>query len=195
MLPAVETSSAFNWLDWALLIILALSVLSGLVKGLVKQALDFVSLFAGLYLADRWSPQVSVWLNSSFNLGTGLRSLLIPVFGNYDLEPLALAVLSFLLVWGLVSIAFSLLGGILQSVARLPLLNTANRLMGGALGLLKGVVVVFIIASLLSFLPVGSSLGRTAANSYLVAEVQRLSPVFYQQLQALLNQIVQARLR
>ncbi len=194
MLSGVETT-AFNWLDWALLLILGLSILGGLVKGLVKQALDFVSLFVGLYLADRWSPQVSIWLNSTFNLGTGLRSLLVPVFGNYDLEPLALAVLSFLLVWGLVSIAFSLLGGVMQSVAKLPLLNTANRLAGGLLGLIKGVVVVFIIASLLSFLPVGSSLGRTATSSYMVAEVQRLSPVFYQQLQALLNQIVQTRLQ
>lgn len=192
-MPPIETT-AFNWMDWALLVILALSVFSGMFKGLVKQALDFASLFVGLFLADKWAPQVSVWLNSTFNLGTSLRTLLVPIFGNYNLEPVALAVLSFLLVWGVVSVAFSLLGGVLQSVTRLPLLATANRLGGGLLGALKGGLVLFIVASLLSFLPADSSLGSTAKNSYLVAEVQKLSPAFYQHLQALLNRIVQSRL-
>jgi len=192
MVPPIETT-AFNWMDWALLLILAASVLSGMFKGLVKQALDFASLFVGLFLADKWAPQVSVWLNSTFNLGTSIRALLIPLFGNYSLEPVALAVLSFLLVWGVVSIAFSLLGGILQSVTRLPILATANRLGGGLLGALKGALTIFIVASLLSFLPASSSLGSTAKSSYVVTEVQKLSPSFYQHLQALLNRIVQAR--
>lgn len=192
MVPPIETT-AFNWMDWALLLVLAASLLSGMFKGLVKQALDFASLFVGLFLADKWAPQVSVWLNSTFNLGTSIRALLIPLFGNYSLEPVALAVLSFLLVWGVVSIAFSLLGGILQSVTRLPILATANRLGGGLLGALKGALTIFIVASLLSFLPASSSLGSTAKSSCVVTEVQKLSPSFYQHLQALLNRIVQAR--
>lgn len=193
-MPAIETT-AFNWVDWVLIIILGVAALSGMTRGLVKQALDFASLFVGLFLADKWAPKVSLWLNSTFNLGTSLRAFLTPIFGNYNLEPVALAVISFLVVWGIVSVAFSLLGGVLETAARLPLLATANRLGGAALGALKGAVVVFIVASLLSFLPVNSGLGSTASSSYLVGQVHSISPAFYQHLQTLMNRIVQSRLQ
>jgi membrane protein required for colicin V production len=191
--PGIETT-AFNWLDWALLIFLAVSVISGMTRGLVRQALGFASLFVGLFLAERWAPSVSVWLNSTFNLSKSLQAFLIPIFGNYDLEPVALGVISFLVVWGAVSIAFNLLGGVLQTVARLPLLATANRLGGAALGALKGAVVVVIVASLISFLPATSSLGATADNSYVVNQVHHVSPSFYQHLQELMNRIIQSSL-
>lgn len=193
-MQGIETT-AFNWMDWVLLVMLGLSIVSGLTRGLVRQALAFASLFVGLFLADKWAPQVSVWLNGTFNLGDSLRTFLTPLFGNYNLEPVALAVISFLVVWGLVSVAFNLLGGVLESVARLPLLATANRLGGGALGALKGAVILFIVASLLSFLPADSSLGTTARNSYIVEQVHTISPSFYQHLQALMNKIVQSRLQ
>lgn len=193
-MQAIETT-AFNWMDWLLVVILAVAALSGMTRGLVRQALGFASLFIGLFLADKWAPKVSLWLNNTFNLGGSLRAFLTPMFGNYDLEPIALAIISFLLVWGLVSVTINLLGGALETVARLPLLGTANRLGGGLFGALKGAVVVFIIASLLSFLPANSNLGSTAQNSYLVTQVHSLSPTFYQHLQELMNRIVQSRLQ
>lgn len=188
-------TASFNWMDWALVVILGITALSGMTRGLVRQALDFASLFVGLLLADMWAPKVSLWLNHTFNLGSSLRTFLTPIFGNYDLEPIALAIISFLAVWGLVSVTFNLLGGTLETVARLPLLATVNRLGGGVLGALKGAVVVFIVASLLSFLPANSNLGSTAQHSYLVTQVHSLSPTFYQHLQELMNRIVQSRLQ
>ena len=44
------------WIDWVMLGILAVSVLNGFVRGLVKQALGFAGLFVSLYLATGSCP-------------------------------------------------------------------------------------------------------------------------------------------
>lgn len=177
------------WIDWVMLGILALSVLNGLTRGLVKQALGFAGLFVSLYLADRWAPAVALWLNNSFDLSTHIRAFLLPLLGDYRLEPTVLAVLSYLLVWCLVSAAFGLLGLFLESVTKLPLVSSANRLGGAVLGALKGGVIVFIIASLLSFLPASTKLGSLGQRSYVAAQVRYISPVFYQHLRDLISRI------
>lgn len=177
------------WLDWVMLGILALSVLNGLTRGLVKQALGFAGLFVSLYLADRWAPAVAHWLNSSFDVSTHIRGLLLPILGDYRLEPTVLAVLSYLLVWCFISAAFGMLGLFLESVTKLPIISSVNRLGGAILGALKGGVIVFIIASLLSFLPASTKLGALGQRSYVGAQVRYISPVFYQHLQDLISRI------
>lgn len=177
------------WIDWVMLGILALSVLNGLTRGLVKQALGFAGLFVSLYLADRWAPAVAHWLNSSFDVSMHIRAFLLPILGDYRLEPTVLAVLSYLLVWCVVSAAFGMLGLFLESVTKLPIISSVNRLGGAILGALKGGVIVFIIASLLSFLPASTKLGALGQRSYVGAQVRYISPVFYQHLQDLISRI------
>lgn len=176
----------FTWFDWALIAVFALSVINGLSRGLVRQAVDFVGLFLGLYLANLFSPTVAKWLDSTFNLGSSLRAFLMPIFGSYELEPVLLAILSFILIWFGVGILLGLAGGMLETVARLPILASANRLGGAAFGALKGALVVFIMASLLSFVPIQTSLGTAVHRSYIVSQVRYLSPIFYEQLQNLI---------
>lgn len=177
------------WVDWVLLGILVLSTVNGLARGLVKQALGFAGLFVSLYLADRWAPAMAQWLNSSFDVSVRIREFLLPLLGDYRLEPTVLAVLSFLLVWCLVSAAFGILGLFLESVTRLPIVSSINKLGGAAIGALKGGVIVFIIASLLSFLPTSTQLGTLGQRSYVGAQVRYISPVFYESLQELIGRI------
>lgn len=177
------------WIDWVLLGILVLSIVNGLTRGLVKQALGFAGLFVSLYLADRWAPAMAHWLNSSFDLSTRIREFVLPLLGDYRLEPTVLAVLSYLLVWCLVSAAFGILGLFLESVTRLPIISSVNRLGGAVLGTLKGGIIVFIIASLLSFLPASTRLGALGHRSYVGAQVRYISPVFYEHLQELIGRI------
>ncbi|NLY53151.1 MAG: CvpA family protein [Firmicutes bacterium] len=184
-----EASLTFVWLDWVLLAILALSILEGFRQGLVKQALGFAGLFISLFLAGRWSPVVANWLNNSFNISSWLQRSFFPVFGDYRLEPIVLSVLSYLLVWLAVSIAIRLLGAFLDSVTRLPLISSANKLGGAILGALKGGVIVFIVASLISFLPASTKLGEIGQRSYIGAQVRYISPVLYQYLQELVSRI------
>lgn len=177
------------WIDWVMLGILALSIVNGLARGLVKQALGFAGLFISLYLADRWAPAMAQWLSSSFDMSIRIREFLLPLLGDYRLEPTVLAVLSYLLVWCLVSAALGILGLFLESVTKLPIIASVNKLGGAALGALKGGVIVFIIASLLSFLPAGTTLGALGQRSYVGAQVRYISPVFYESLQELIGRI------
>lgn len=183
------STEAFIWLDWVMLGILAVSILNGLRRGLVKQALGFAGLFISLYFADRWAPAVATWLNSSLDVSTHIRGFLLPLLGDYRLEPTVLAVLSYLLVWCVISVAFNILGIFLDSVAKLPLIASVNKLGGAALGALKGGIVVFMIASLLSFLPVSTKLGAAGQGSYIGTQVRYVSPMFYQHLQELIGRI------
>ncbi len=184
-----NAAGSFVWIDWVLLGILAFSVLNGYTRGLIKQALDFAGLFVSLYLAGRWAPIMAAWLNANFDISNHIRNFLLPLMGDYRLEPMVLSVLSYALVWCLVSAAFGLLGHFLESVAKLPILSSVNRLGGALLGALKGGIVVFIVASLLSFLPATTQLGAIAQRSYVATQVRYISPLFYQHLQELIGRI------
>ncbi|NLW16839.1 MAG: CvpA family protein [Firmicutes bacterium] len=182
-------AGTFIWIDWVLLGIFALSVLTGFTRGIVRQALDFAGLFVSLYFAGRWAPAMAAWLNNNFCLSNHIRNFLLPILGDYRLEPVLLSVLSYLLVWCLVSAVFGILGHFLESVAKLPLLSSVNRLGGALLGALKGGIIVFIIASLLSFLPATTRLGALAQRSYVATQMRYISPIFYQYLQELIGRI------
>jgi uncharacterized membrane protein required for colicin V production len=173
------------WIDWVFIAIFIISVLRGLSHGLVKQVLSLVSLFVSLFLAERWAPMVANWLNGQLAAEGHVAAFLSPMLGGSRWEPIAVAVLSFLLVWCFIGIFFYLLEAFLESVARLPLLSSVNRLGGAALGVLRGGFIVFVLASFISFLPSSTDLGKVAQDSYISAQVKTMSPVLYQQLQGL----------
>ena len=51
-----------NWLDIVIIVVLALSVLSGLVRGFIRTVLGLAGLILGIYLAGRYYVAFGNWL-------------------------------------------------------------------------------------------------------------------------------------
>ncbi|MCR4396141.1 MAG: CvpA family protein, partial [Candidatus Saccharicenans sp.] len=122
-----------NWLDSLLLVILLVTFVIGLVKGFIRQVIGLLAVVGGLILAARYYT----WL--SWKLFRVVES---DFWRNG---------LSFLLIFFGVILAGWALSFILSKLMK-GTLSLTNHLLGGALGLLKGVLIgAVIILAMLSF--------------------------------------------
>lgn len=115
-----------NWLDIILLVILGLSVLFGIMKGLVRQIIGILAVIVGLILAVNYYPFVSNlfsrWLSSS-------------TLSNF---------IAFIVIFIIVLSMGGVLSFLFSKVMKGPL-KFVNNAMGGGLGLLKGLLICGVI--------------------------------------------------
>jgi len=122
-----------NWLDTLLLVILLVTFIIGLVKGFIRQIIGLLAVVLGLVLASRHYGWLSWKLYSRIESDFWRNGL------------------SFLIIFFAVVLAGWLVGFLLGKLMK-GTLSLANHLLGGALGLLKGVLIgAVIILAMLSF--------------------------------------------
>lgn len=122
-----------NWLDVILLIILLITFILGLIKGLIRQAIGILAVVLGVILASRHYP----WLSWKLH-----RYISSDFWRNC---------LSFLLIFLAVVLLGWLLAFLLSKLTKGPL-SLANHVLGGAFGLLKGLLIgAVIVFALLVF--------------------------------------------
>jgi membrane protein required for colicin V production len=137
-----------NWLDIVLLVILGLATLWGLRRGLIGVVIPLVGLVVGIVLAGVFYASIAE--------------------GIFNSEAAIAKVAGFLIVLIAVMVAASLVSKVLTGMVSLVMLGWANRLAGGALGLvLSGVLLGAVLALVASF-PLGG-LDSVVGNSALAA--------------------------
>jgi len=130
---------ALGWVDLALLVVLLLSLGLGLWRGFVLEALALlgwvVAYFVAVWLAPQWAPHLP--------LGEPGSSL------NHA-AAFAAAFLAVLIGWGLASRLVRLL------VNATPL-RGADRVLGAAFGLARGVLLLMLLAAAVALTPAARS--------------------------------------
>ena len=122
-----------NWLDIILLVILILTAIVGVFKGLVKQVIGLIAVILGLILASLFYEQAA------------------GIFETFIHNVLLCNFLGFLLIFVVVLIAGAVIGHLITKVMKGPL-ALANRLFGGVFGAVKGVLICGILVfALFSF--------------------------------------------
>jgi membrane protein required for colicin V production len=115
----------FNWFDIVLLVILAITVIIGAIKGFVRQIVGLLAVIFGLILAIKYYPYGK------------------DVFTFFRNEVLA-QLLGFFLIF-LIVLAVGWAINILLAKAVKGPFKTMNRIMGAGFGLLKGILVCVIV--------------------------------------------------
>jgi uncharacterized membrane protein required for colicin V production len=146
-----------NVVDWVALVLVALTALGGMRRGLVVTALSLGGLVAGGYAGSRIAPHV---------LSGGSRSAWTPLAG------LVGAVLGAVLLQTVAGIAGSLVRGGL----RLSPLRLVDSFGGLALGAASGVVLVWVLSATLLLVPGQSNLRRDVQRSAIVDRLDRAVP-------------------
>ena len=128
-----------GWVDWSLLVVLMLSVLIGLWRGLVFELLSLAAWVLAWIAATWWGPAVSAWL---------------PV-------PESAGVLRLAAGYVACFVAVLLLGAVLARLVRLLVsatpLRWIDRLLGGAFGAARGLLLLLAVATLVAWTPLGTS--------------------------------------
>ena len=127
-----------SWLDWALLAVLLLSALLGLWRGLVYEVLSLAVWVLAFVLAQAYAAPVGAWL---------------PVHGFS--EPLRLAA-GFAAVFVGAAFAGGLLAWLVKKLVESVGLRPVDRILGGAFGLARGMVILLGLAVVVSMTPLQS---------------------------------------
>lgn len=158
----------FNWLDWLIVVVLALSAVDGLRRGLLLGVLDLLSAAVGLGVALVAERGVGDWLAS-----------VIPA-----VSPALAHLAAFVLLVIVVQVAISAtLGRLVMAVAGAVAdgpLGGVDRLLGLLPGLVRGVITVALLLlpfALVPFAPlISQGIEQSTLGSRLVVAVLQVTP-------------------
>ena len=157
----MDTLRTLGWVDLTLLAVLALSIVIGLVRGLVFEVLSLLGWVAAYFAAQWLGPEVAPYVpigtpGSALNQGAAF----------------ALTFIASLIVWGLGARLVRLL--ISTSPLSLP-----DRVLGAGFGALRGMVLLLAIATVVALTPaVRAPAWRTSHGAaWLDALLQELKPM------------------
>lgn len=90
----------------------------------------------------------------------------------------ALTIVFFLLLASILLFVFKWLAQILSKLFKLPLIGTANKILGGILGVCKGVIVIVFICTVLDVLFAGgdNEIARAVNDSYVIGLLDNVNP-------------------
>jgi membrane protein required for colicin V production len=113
-----------NWFDYLLILLVTFSVIAGLMRGLLREAIGLITWLVAVWTAFHYSERVEPYLG-------GLLT-------NDALRPWAARLLIFLVVL----LLGTTLGVLIGHVVRVSVFSGADRFWGALFGLLRGFVVV-----------------------------------------------------
>ena len=129
-----------GWVDWTLFAMIAVSVLVGLWRGLVFEVLAVLGWLAAYFAAQWFAPELAPHLP----IGAAGSAL------NHAAAFAVVFVLA-LVIWGVAARVVRML------VRAVPVISTADRLMGAAFGLVRAVVLLLVIATVVGLTPLTKS--------------------------------------
>ena len=150
-----------SWVDIALAAFLALSIVVGLLRGFVFEILSlagwFVAFFAGRWFAPMLQPHLPVGeTGSTLNYGVAFAGVFLVA----------------LVLW-------SLAARLVRALIRATPLSPVDRVLGAGFGLLRGLVVLLIVATVVAVSPLAGSNAwqRSRGAVWLNALLQELRPM------------------
>ncbi len=152
---------ALGWVDWTLLAILALSVLVGLLRGLVFELMSLVGWVVAYVVAQVYASTVAAWLpigapGSALQQAAGLLLTFIGVL-----------------------IAWTLLARLVRLLVHATPLTLLDRTLGAGFGLLRGSLLLLLVANVVAFTPAARSMPwrQSLGAAWLAVALQGIKPV------------------
>lgn len=119
-----------NELDWAVLIVVGLSTIIGVTRGVIREILSIVGWIIGIVFALKWSPELADKIPLE-SLGPAIRTILAAV------------VIAVSCVF-----TIGLLGTLLRKMLEAAHISAEDRVLGSVFGFLRGVVFVCAVVFL-----------------------------------------------
>ncbi len=149
------------WLDVSLILVVMISMAVGVVRGLLFEMLSAIGWFAAYLVAQWLAPSLVPYIPASVS-NLGLRQ-----GGAF-----AVTFIVILLLWSLVA-------RMLRMWVRGSPLSATDRTLGAAFGLLRGVVLLLVVATLVRLTPLAESptWRQSTGATWLEVALRGLKPV------------------
>ena len=142
---------SLNILDLILVILFLLFIINGYKDGFIEQISVILGIVISFYFAIRFYPEMEV--------------LLVPYF---DIPQRLLEFISFALIFIILNILIHLLAEGLKSILDLLFLKSLDQLMGAFLGLIKGVLILYLLILFINQIPYTKV--RNIVNNSIIAK-------------------------
>lgn len=119
--------------DYAVLLVVGISVALGVVRGLIREAFSLAGWIAAFIVANTFAVEVAAWLGSVVHNDT------------------ARLVAAFLLLFLVVLLLTGLSGLLLSKLFRIAGFGIADRALGAVFGLVRGVVLALVAVMVVGF--------------------------------------------
>lgn len=143
-------------LDIILLIIFAASILVGLKRGFIVQAIHLASFFVALIVAYIYYKPLAekfvLWIPYP---GVTDSSSMVLVLDSLNVDETFYRIIAFAIIFFVVKIALQILGSIFDFITYLPILNSVNRILGAILCFIEFYFLLFILMYVLALIPMG----------------------------------------
>ena len=123
------------YIDLIIIVVIIYAFIKGFYNGLINEIASFLGLFIGAIVSYTFSDNLSEILNSYF-----------------EIEPKVLNILSFILLFIITSLFFTIAGKSLTKLIKFISLGTINRLLGGLFSSLKFIIVLVSISMVINYL-------------------------------------------
>lgn len=151
---------ALTFIDFLILVPLAVAAFSGFRNGLLREVLGLGGVLLALFLGFRYMTEARLWLE-----------------GYVSTDEVWLSVLAFVLIFGLVFAGVQLMIRLLEGVLKAALLSIPNKLLGMCFGLFKSGLFLSLIFILLLAFEQPSEEARQSSVLYPV--VVQVAPMAY----------------
>lgn len=143
--------------------ILAFFVILGISKGLFREIFGLVGFLGGIVAGILFTGPLSQWLAERF---TSIPFIIFPI-------------VAFLILFMIIYLLCLMLARWLRSIFEALQLGWLNKLLGGAVGGLKGAILISLLLLVLSALPIQNYLDPIRQKSYFYTPLQNLLPALY----------------
>lgn len=141
--------TSFNWIDYVVLVIFLLSILSGFARGFAKEIFALITWIAAIVVAALFATRLAAVFSSNPQVQATLSSV-------NSAQPVSTTaiVVSFLLIFFAIIILGKIIGFFIPSPFGA---SPINRLFGGIFGFARGFVIVLFIMFLVQLSPLAES--------------------------------------
>jgi len=153
-----------GWVDWTLLAVLVASAVIGVVRGFVFECLSLAGWVVAWFAAQWAAPLLAPHLPQLQFASAGSPTQVAAAFG--------LSFLGVLIVW-------SLLSRLVRMLLHATPLSFPDRVLGGGFGVLRGALLLLVVASGVALTPAAQSVAwqRSQGALWLGQALQALKPL------------------
>ncbi|MFP5181184.1 CvpA family protein [Bacillus altitudinis] len=155
-------------IDIIILFLLLMGTLVGLKRGFILQFIKLISFVVSILVASLFyqslAPQLT-WIPAP-NFSGGQAQL---AFFSGNLETAYYNTIAFIILFILTKILLAIIGGLLTTIASIPVIKQVNKLLGAVLGFLETYLFVFILLFVAALLPVDAL--QTMMSKSMLADV------------------------
>jgi membrane protein required for colicin V production len=149
-------TESLGWPDLLAVVVIAIGAVKGFLRGFVSELTGLIALAAAIAAAffypGMWDDAVAGWTH----LGPGSAHVV--------------AMAAFALLTYTVVIA---LGGALATIAKLPVLNAINGALGAGVGVVKSLILLWLLIFVALYFPLSKDLRADLGRSYIVSWLEK----------------------